>query len=304
MAAAAAMCCSHRAMARGSGLLPLRLRLPGGGGAAQRAGSQPAAAAACGRESGTGGTWRRTAAATHRRRGARTRAPGEGGGSAASAPPARCPPPSRPPRCPALPCGTGAAGPAQPAHRGRCITQACAGGLAEAGGGKGEGARGEWRREARVGAGAGGSPGRPGPVGPGPRGAAGASPPVTARLLGASAAAGRAAPRVPGRRRSPQLRCRQRPGRGSAAVAIASPSRGSSASRAPVACGSEVFGPDGALASSGRAGVYSGNASGTVPPEPGGCRASGHATLGLGPPGRLGKLAAPARPADMAATCK
>ncbi|XP_043374606.1 uncharacterized protein LOC122461009 [Dermochelys coriacea] len=59
MAAAAAMCCSHRAMAQGSGLLPLRLLLPGGGGAAPRAGSHPAAAAACSRESGTGGTWRR-----------------------------------------------------------------------------------------------------------------------------------------------------------------------------------------------------------------------------------------------------
>lgn len=67
MAAAAAMCCAHRAMARGSGRL--RLRLPGGGGAAGRAGNQPAAAAACGSESGTGGTWRRRRCHSHTARG-------------------------------------------------------------------------------------------------------------------------------------------------------------------------------------------------------------------------------------------
>lgn len=223
MAAAAAMCCSHRAMARGSGLLPLRLRLPGGGGAAQRAGSQPAAAAACGRESGTGGTWRRPPLPLTGSAGRAHGAPAGGGERAPSAAAAAGPGPGArrphgPPRCPALPCGTGAAGPAQPARRGGCITQACAGARAEAGGGEGEGARGvagEWRREASGRAGGGGSPPGPGraelgsPVRPSP------SWPPPAR---------RRRPRGPPRRRGGpgggvplRPRCRRRPGRGSAA---------------------------------------------------------------------------------------
>lgn len=128
----------------GSGLLPLRLRLPAGGGAAQRAGSQPAAAAACSRESGTGGTWRR-AALPLTARGAHPAAAAAGRERPAPSTPLLPPPGARRPhgprRCPAPSRGCGAARPRrQPARRRRCITQACAGPRAEAAGGEGEGA--------------------------------------------------------------------------------------------------------------------------------------------------------------------
>lgn len=99
-----------------------------GSGTAQEANPPPPPPAAGRAErAGLGGGRR-----CHSPRGARAPEPGGKGGGGARLR-HRCPPGSRrrrphgPARCPALPCGPGAARPAQPARRGCCITQACAG---------------------------------------------------------------------------------------------------------------------------------------------------------------------------------
>lgn len=154
MAAAAAMCCSHRAMARGSGLLPLRLRLPGGGGAAQR--RKPTRRRRRLQQGERNGRdLAAAAAATHRAGRALRSRVGRREGERAPNAAARCPPPPSRPRalpCPALRPRRGAARAARPPRLlHNPSMRGSAGPRAEAGGGEGEGAA----RGRRIGAGGG-----------------------------------------------------------------------------------------------------------------------------------------------------